>query len=124
MPQFHLISWCGNFVERHSFHKLCRNCSKLCGNCDFPQNFLTRKLGEITVFYADPFLRYVNQFRGDFLIFKCNSDKVFFTFPEISFQNLKVKIKLSVFFLEFFSFHNNKSQGKRVQHAISTSYNM
>ena len=19
MPQFHLISWCGNFVERHSF---------------------------------------------------------------------------------------------------------
>ena len=32
--------WCGNFVERHS------------GNCAFPQNFHTRKLGEITVFYA------------------------------------------------------------------------
>ena len=24
---------------------------KLCGNCAFPQNFHTRKLGEITVFY-------------------------------------------------------------------------
>ena len=25
---------------------------KLCGNCAFPQNFHTRKLGENTVFYA------------------------------------------------------------------------
>ena len=25
---------------------------KLCGNCAFPKNFHTRKLGEITVFYA------------------------------------------------------------------------
>ena len=25
---------------------------KLCGNCVFPQNFRTRKLGEISVFYA------------------------------------------------------------------------
>ena len=25
---------------------------KLCGNCAFPQNFHTRKLGEISVFYA------------------------------------------------------------------------
>ena len=25
---------------------------KLCGNCAFPQNFHTMKLGEITVFYA------------------------------------------------------------------------
>ena len=32
IPQFQLIFWCGNFVEQHSFH--------------------TRKLGEITVFYA------------------------------------------------------------------------
>ena len=24
----------------------------LCGNCAFPQNFRTRKLGEISVFYA------------------------------------------------------------------------
>ena len=22
MPLFHLISWCGNFVERHSFRKI------------------------------------------------------------------------------------------------------
>ena len=27
---------------------------KLCGNCAFPQNFHTMKLGEITVFYAVP----------------------------------------------------------------------
>ena len=27
---------------------------KLCGNCVFPQNFLTRKLSEITVFYTLP----------------------------------------------------------------------
>ena len=39
IPKFHLISWCGNFVERH-------------GNCVFPQNFHTRKLVEISVFYA------------------------------------------------------------------------
>ena len=25
---------------------------KLCGNCSFPENFYTRKLGEITVFFA------------------------------------------------------------------------
>ena len=29
IPQCHLILWCGNFVERHSF----RNCPKLWGNC-------------------------------------------------------------------------------------------
>ena len=28
------------------------NFPKLCGNCFFPQNFGTRKLGEITVFFA------------------------------------------------------------------------
>ena len=32
IPQFHLISWFGNFVEKHSFH--------------------IRKLAEITVLYA------------------------------------------------------------------------
>ena len=42
---FHLISWCGNLVERHSFRILC-------GNCAFPQNFHTGKFGEISVFYA------------------------------------------------------------------------
>ena len=29
-----------------------KNCPKLCGNCAFPQNFHTRKLREITVFFA------------------------------------------------------------------------
>ena len=29
------------------------NRPNLCGNCAFPQNFRTRKLGEITVFYAE-----------------------------------------------------------------------
>ena len=43
IPKFHLISWCGNLVERHNF---------LCGNCAFSQNFRTRKLGEISVFFA------------------------------------------------------------------------
>ena len=28
------------------------NCTKICGNCAFPQNFHKRKLGEIMVFYA------------------------------------------------------------------------
>ena len=32
-------------------HEKCHR-PKLCGNCAFPQNFHTRKLGEITVFYA------------------------------------------------------------------------
>ena len=36
IPQFHLISWCGNFVERHSFWSFRINCA-------FPQNFHTRK---------------------------------------------------------------------------------
>ena len=29
-----------------------KNCPKLCGNCVFSQNFHTRKLGEITAYYA------------------------------------------------------------------------
>ena len=30
----------------------CAKYLKFCGNCTFPQNFYTRKLGEITIFYA------------------------------------------------------------------------
>ena len=43
-----------SFAERHSFHIVSGESDhpKLCGNCAFPQNFRTRKLGEITVFYA------------------------------------------------------------------------
>ena len=62
MLKFHLIFWCDNFAERHSFCRVsacfCRVSAvsairpKLCGNCAFPQNFHTNKLGEISVFYA------------------------------------------------------------------------
>ena len=36
----------------HSSVKFWANYPKLYGNCAFPQNFHTKKLGEITVFYA------------------------------------------------------------------------
>ena len=39
MPKFYLISWCENFVETAKFPKVFA----------FPQNFHTRKLGEISV---------------------------------------------------------------------------
>ena len=45
IPKFQLIFWCGNFVEKHSFRA-------------FPQNFHTRKLDEISVFYAVYGLQY------------------------------------------------------------------
>ena len=51
IPKFHLNFWCGIFVGAHSFRRVSIR-SKLCGNCTFPQNFHTRNLGEITVFYA------------------------------------------------------------------------
>ena len=41
VPQFHLISWCGNFPEKHNLRKLLLS-----------TNLHTGKLGEITVFYA------------------------------------------------------------------------
>ena len=41
---------CENIVILPSI--LGANRPKLCGNCAFPQNFHTRKLGEITVFFA------------------------------------------------------------------------
>ena len=52
IPQFHLISWCGNFGERHSFRMVSGVLPETMQNCDFPQKLLTRKLGEITVFFA------------------------------------------------------------------------
>ena len=39
-------------MERYSFCMVSEVRSKLCKNCAFPQNFHTRKLGGITVFYA------------------------------------------------------------------------
>ena len=45
--------WCVNFVERHSFRIVSGDFHKrLCWNCAFPQNFHTRKLGEITLFFT------------------------------------------------------------------------
>ena len=48
---FHQILWSGNFVKTQLalFHA---NSPIHCGNCAFPQNFHTRKLGEITLFHA------------------------------------------------------------------------
>ena len=37
---------------KNKSHTLRKICPKLCGNCAFPLNFHTRKLGEITAFYA------------------------------------------------------------------------
>ena len=49
---FHLTSWYENFMEKHiflhSFKRFARNYEETA----FPRNFHTRKLGEITVFYA------------------------------------------------------------------------
>ena len=77
---FHLISWCGNFVGGHSFrgvsgsliswcvnfvggggHSFLRiSCETLearnCRNCAFSKKFYTRKLGEVFIFGAVQFL--------------------------------------------------------------------
>ena len=53
IPKFHLISWCGNFVETHSFRRVLGDShQELYGNCAFPHYYHTRKLGKIMVFYA------------------------------------------------------------------------
>ena len=44
MPQFDLISWCENFVEK--------DFSRDYAETAFPQIFHTRKVSQITVFYA------------------------------------------------------------------------
>ena len=54
VPKFHPVSWPRNHVEKHSFRMIR---SLLWGSSKFPQTFHTRKLGEISVFYAA--LRYV-----------------------------------------------------------------
>ena len=46
-PNFLVWKFCGK-----TQFPLSANRPKLCGNCAFPQNFHTMKLGEITVFYA------------------------------------------------------------------------
>ena len=42
LPNFPVGKFCGKAQFLHSFGR----CLKLCGNCAFPQNFHTRKLGE------------------------------------------------------------------------------
>ena len=49
---FTLRSSVETFWKRTASVKSLANHSKLCRNCAFPQNFHTRKLGEILVFYA------------------------------------------------------------------------
>ena len=57
IAQFHLISWCGNFVEKHSFlivsGKSLETMRKLC----LSAKFLHQELGEITLFFAVCLLR-------------------------------------------------------------------
>ena len=48
-PNFLVWKFCGKARFPHRFGRFR---PKLCGNCVFPQNFHTRKLGEITVFFA------------------------------------------------------------------------
>ena len=43
VPEFQLISWCGNFVKTHKLLKYWANHKKLRENCAFPQSFHTRK---------------------------------------------------------------------------------
>ena len=51
MPKFYLISGCGKFVGTRSFYKVLGEPEVLRKHCVFPQNFHTRKPGEITAFY-------------------------------------------------------------------------
>ena len=46
IPKFHLISWCGKFVEKYSSGDLPETLRKYCA---IPQNFHTSK---VSVFYA------------------------------------------------------------------------
>ena len=50
--KFHLISWCGGFVERHSLNIVLGDFPNICGNCAFPQTFHPRKFGEIMLFFV------------------------------------------------------------------------
>ena len=47
-PKFLVWKFCGKAQFSHSFGRFARNYAETA----FPQNFITRKLGEIMVFYA------------------------------------------------------------------------
>ena len=61
IPNFHLISWCGNFVDRHSFSRVSGNSPKLYGNCAFPQSFRTREFRDFTP-SPEIFIRFSRKF--------------------------------------------------------------
>ena len=50
--KFHLMSWCGNFVERHSLRIVSGDSPETMRKLCLSTNFHTMKLGEITVFYT------------------------------------------------------------------------
>ena len=52
ITQFHLISWCKNFVEKHIFRIVLGESLRSIQTLAFPQNVHTWKLGEITVSYT------------------------------------------------------------------------
>ena len=52
IQKFDLISWCGKFVERHSFPQSFARTAQNSAETAFPRNFHTRKLGEISIFFA------------------------------------------------------------------------
>ena len=49
IPKFHLISWCGNFVERHRFCRISGESPETLRKLFLS---ITRNLGEISVIYA------------------------------------------------------------------------
>ena len=50
--KFHLISWCGIFVKRYNFCRVSGESPKTMRKLCLSAKFHTKKLGEITVFYA------------------------------------------------------------------------
>ena len=58
-PDFLMWKFCGKAQLPHSFGQFAIR-PKLCGNCAFPQNFHTRKLSEITVFFVACHLTHIN----------------------------------------------------------------
>ena len=77
-------------MERHSFRIVSGESPKLCGNCAFPQNFHTRKLGEITIFYGS--------LRCEQVLFRFYSDSI----HTRNFQVLVVLVTLYDFCYYFF----------------------
>ena len=80
IPQPHPIHRSGKFLERHSFHIVLGNRPKLCGNSTLPQNFHTRKLGEIMISYA--------------IVWSCQTLPDFFNFSKFSVIGISLRIFL------------------------------